>query len=424
MKVLIISSEVWRDDSNGGNTLSSIFSGTNFEFAQIFCNSGTPINSFCDNYLQITESSSLQGMLKNKDPFSVLNNIEAGNFKQETTIDPLKKKFKSFKLPIFYLLREILFNSCHWKRSKKLSEFLSSFKPDIIFAPTYASPFLNKLSKYISDLCSVPVVSYISDDNYSLKQFSLSLFYWVNRFWIRKSIRHFYRKVDLLYTMTDEQKEEIKSIFNREIKLLRKDSFMEPKIHSSYDQSKPKCIYAGGVYLKRYKNLLCIQRLGKKVFGNDFTLDIYSNCDSKRIIKKLVNSGCRVFKSLPYKELMEKYRDYDVAIHTESFRLKEKLLTRLSFSTKIIDCLSSGCATIAFLPSVNSGYKFIEKNNLGLCCHNKKQLYSSMISIRDNVISLKSYASVAVDYCTKNSWEEKNNIMVKSDFERLVLRNN
>lgn len=44
MKVLIISAKVWQDSTNGGNVLSNMFGGTNFEIAQIYCNPGTPQN--------------------------------------------------------------------------------------------------------------------------------------------------------------------------------------------------------------------------------------------------------------------------------------------------------------------------------------------------------------------------------------------
>ena len=58
MKILIVSKEVWRDDQNGGNTLSSIFSAfpEDTEFAQIFCSEGNPDNNVCTKYFKMSTS--------------------------------------------------------------------------------------------------------------------------------------------------------------------------------------------------------------------------------------------------------------------------------------------------------------------------------------------------------------------------------
>ena len=59
MKVLIVSKEVWRDDQNGGNTLTSLFHSfpSDTEYAQIFCSEGTPDNLICHNYFKLSTST-------------------------------------------------------------------------------------------------------------------------------------------------------------------------------------------------------------------------------------------------------------------------------------------------------------------------------------------------------------------------------
>ena len=64
MKILIISAEVWRDDTNGGNVLSNIFGGTGYEFAQIYCNPGNPSNFLCKWYYQMTDSMMIKSILR------------------------------------------------------------------------------------------------------------------------------------------------------------------------------------------------------------------------------------------------------------------------------------------------------------------------------------------------------------------------
>ena len=67
MKILIVSAEAWRDDTNGGNVLSNIFAGfKNAEFAQIYRNSGEPFNSCCNQYFQMTDSMAVKNIVRHK----------------------------------------------------------------------------------------------------------------------------------------------------------------------------------------------------------------------------------------------------------------------------------------------------------------------------------------------------------------------
>ena len=63
LKILVLSFECWRDDTNGGNILSSIFSGQDFEFAQVYCMPGEPRNTLCKRYFQITMKSALHNII-------------------------------------------------------------------------------------------------------------------------------------------------------------------------------------------------------------------------------------------------------------------------------------------------------------------------------------------------------------------------
>ena len=64
MRVLIVSAEVWQDKTNGGNVLSNLFEGLDWEFAQIYCNPGTPENNLCKRYYQITDGMVIKNTLK------------------------------------------------------------------------------------------------------------------------------------------------------------------------------------------------------------------------------------------------------------------------------------------------------------------------------------------------------------------------
>lgn len=66
-RVLIISSEPWRQESSGGNVLTNLFSPLKdeFEFAQIYTNSQLPSNNVCKRYFHLSEKEMLSSILHN-----------------------------------------------------------------------------------------------------------------------------------------------------------------------------------------------------------------------------------------------------------------------------------------------------------------------------------------------------------------------
>ena len=91
--------------------------------------------------------------------------------------------------------------------------------------------------------------------------------------------------------------------------------------------------------------------------GVKIILDIYTANEITKKINKALNDGVNSFihAAVSQKELQIIYQNCDIALHVESFDIKNKLLVRMSFSTKIIDCLSSGCAVMAICDEKQGG---------------------------------------------------------------------
>lgn len=53
------------------------------------------------------------------------------------------------------------------------------------------------------------MVGYISDDCYTLRQFSLSPLFWIDRLWKRRYVKRAIDECMLLYVITDRQKKRI-----------------------------------------------------------------------------------------------------------------------------------------------------------------------------------------------------------------------
>lgn len=433
MKVLIISAETWRDDKNGGNVLSNIFNNTNFEFAQIYCNPGNPSNKLCKNYFQLTDTMIINSFFSKNNKIGnkiIFNDYPNDIGKKNNNVVIENKKFYNFfrkyNLEIFYCIKELLWCSSRWK-NKELDNFIDDFDPDIIFAPCYGSHFMLALDRYVAKKTQKPVISYISDDHYTLKQFRFSPIYWINRIILRKNIRKTFKYYNLVYTMTEEQLTEYSSKLNCNMKILKKAGnfdYLNIKRNITFPI---KMIYAGGLYCGRDKTLYKLAKVIKEINKDKqfFILDIYTGTQISNSKLKILNDGynSRVNGLISLEDLKLKYQQSDIALHVESFNLKYKYLTRLSFSTKIIDCLESGCAVMAICWKKHAGYVYLKKNNIAICIDDVKDLKKILNEIISHKEIIEYYSKKAYEIGKRNHEKKFITNTIKKDFINLAREN-
>lgn len=420
MNILIVSSEAWRDTNNGGNVLSNIFSAfPNADIAQIYCSGELPQNSICKKYYQIADS-----MLLKKTKGRVLEE-KCYNFdlsdESDVIENRIKRKIPNFLREFAMFAREALWSLSNWKTSQ-LKNFICDFKPDIIFAPCYSYFHISKLALYVKSVAKCPMISYISDDNYSLKQLNFDPIFYINRLITRKWIRQHFSESDLVYTMTDMQKNEYEALFNKPMKVLCKSA--EFSADKKEICTPVRFIYAGGLYLNRWKTLYKLSKVIKKINVTEkkAELHIYSGSKLSRRIENKLNDGMNSFlhSSIPYSSLTEQYKNSHIAVLTESFDLKNRLITRLSFSTKIIDCMNSGCAILAIGPDTQAGISYLKENDGAVCVSDINDLYSAVNRLINDKKMIGSYADKAKKLGVKNHKKADIEKSIQQDFQNII----
>ena len=427
LRVLLLVAEPWRHDDGGGNTLNNFFDGMNAEFAQIYSSEKMPINNVCQKYFQITDKEAVKSFINHKPVGRVLTIDEINQPVQNQEQRTKNKKtifnlIKRLRWESFLLLKELAWLHCNWK-TEKLKEFILDFNPDVIYAPCYASPYSLALTRWVKELTGKKVITWSADDTYSLRQFRISPIYWLKRFWTRKHLRKTYPYYDAFFSISEDEAEQMRNVVGQEIKILRKTvpdnlTYIERPIN------KPiKMIYAGGIYLNRWKVLREIGKALKDINKEKVrcVLDVYTQNELSKRQFKALHDGRNIFvhKAVSSLELQKLYSQSDVALHVESFSLRNRLETRLSFSTKIIDCLASGCAVMAIAWEEQTGLKYLMNNDSAICITDKKKITSTIRNLVENEEIIPLYAKKAYDLAMENHKKE----VVQSELYNSLFEN-
>lgn len=408
LRVLLITRECLRTDSNEGNVLLSLFQGQPMELANIYCKPGAPDNTLCSASFQLTDRMALDNILRRAPMGRRMEPVLTGAAAQP----PEKAEGKAFydffrrhNLSIFFCAQELLWSLADF-RSAGLEAFVRDFAPDVVFAPLCYSRFVLAIQRYVIGLAGVPAATYIYDDLYSLRQWRASPVYWLNRFWQRRAIRKTLPCYRFAYTMTRQQADEYGKMLPIPMKVLRKCADLPPEQPEKAPHEGVRLIYAGGVYYGRDGTLAKVADAvrGLRAEGRSVTLDIYTASPLSGRTKGSLDDGegCRVHPAVSFAALQALYQQSDIALHVESFRKKDALVTRLSFSTKIVDCLASGCAVLAICPEVNAGWQYLRDEDAAVCVDDPRSVAAAVRRLTDEPALRREYAEKAAKCLREN----------------------
>lgn len=428
MRILLITDEVWNDKINGNNILSNWFDGFPAEISNIYCSPGMPVNQCCRKYFQITDAMMAKSIFT-RQPAGRSFELTGGQEEAVSMIDITnkQKKFYAFMKSIttesLRAVREWLW--IHGKYDEPaLRNFVEETKPDIIFSPRYASRKILRLERVIYKYANVPMVAFTADDEYSLRQLRFSPVYWIRRLLLRKELRRNVNLYSKYYTFSEVQKEEYKRIFKLEVETLYKcgdfaETYTEKPVNTPMIM-----VYAGKLYCNRWKVLRDVGKVLAEI-NTDRTyviLNVYTRDKVNRRQLKAINDQKNIFlcPGVTETELKEIYAGADIALHVESSDLKNRLLTRYSFSTKIIDCLASTCAVFAICWEKQEGFRYLKEKDAAFCTENMRELKEALTGMIEHPELLQEYEKKAWR-CGKRYHERKHaQEKLYADFNELI----
>ncbi len=430
MKILLLLSESWNDVINPNNNLTNWFSDfPQVEIRTISGSSQTPFCKCCKEHFLIGENDMIKSLFTKTRAgkrFTVTDSEYRENISDSQTDISNNTKIKSvFSSHLARLLRDIVWRFGKYNTAE-LRKFIEEFNPDIIFSQRKGSVKMCRLEKTVSSMTNAPLTAYTGDDEYSLKQFSLSPFFWIHRLWVRRWLKKVIPTYKLFYSQSKRQMDEFKKDFGVNTKFLVKcGTFSEEKIHREI-HSPIELSYIGKLYCNRWKSLSLLAKAVKEINEENnktvFRLNIYTKDKISKKQDKLLNDKVNsvIRGGINPKDIPEVHKNTDILLHVEGLDLKNSLLTKDSFSTKVMDCMASGCAVMIISRDYHAAYRYLKEKNSAFVASSPEEIKTILQNTAGNTDLIKDYAEKVYACGKENHQRRFIQNMILTDFMKVI----
>lgn len=400
-KILVVTRGVWKDSEGTSSTLTNFFKGYDRErIAEIYIETKQPKTVCCSRFFQISEFSLLKKIIhpKIKTGFDFRNDSEfVTNEEVATKEDQTMNWVRRHRSYLFIWLRELLWSFNGWQ-TKELRDFIQDFNPDLIWMDGSPRILMNRLHQYVKKLAGKPSTLFLMDDVYTYpKTWNLLelLYYKKLRALVRKNVAC----SDKVFVASPKMKEEYDKTFDIDSYFIAKGAdFSQIRPIGTIPHKGIKLVYLGQVYCGRIYTLIRLVEILKRKneSGADFYLTIYTNnyIPPKEMEKVQVEGVSEVRDVVPYSEIGKVMEENDILLFVETFEEKYKNLARLSFSTKIVDYLSSGKCIFAIGPGEIAPIRYFKDNGIAFVASKPDEIEVNI----DEMIDVQSRHEMA-DRC-------------------------
>lgn len=432
MKILLITAEEWNDYVYGNGVLTNWFTGFDAEFAQIYTSPGLPSNKVCNKYFQIDERQMVKSLYSNtkagrevKMPTNEREQDAAKSNAQRKGIYGLFKKLSLWMHTPIVMLQDFIWITGRYDKVA-LQLFIDGYKPDVVFCPQLGNPKMWRLEKLVKSMTNAPFIAFTGDDEASYQQVNKSPLFWLRRWYCHNGLKNSVKIFSHYFMHSKEQAQDYTNEYGVPTSTLYKCGDFSNEFVKKSVGSPIRLVYAGRLYCNRWKTLVEIGKALHEInkHGERMVLDIYTQEALTNKQRKALSPENSVYMkgSVNPQQLKEVYRNADIALHVESMDKKNRLATRVSFSTKIIDLMASSCAILAVCWNRHCGYQYLRDNDAAFCVDNYSDILPMLQRIVDNPSLVQNYAQKAYECGRKNHSREKIQKQIRDKFEELIAK--
>ncbi len=394
-RVLVITRGAWNSSNNTGNTINNLFAGNpDFELYSLYLRSEEVDDTCpCHGIFRITEGQLINNLLHGQTCGEVVN--AENNRRRNVREDNAYKISKKVNLYTLWWVRELLWSIGKWN-NEAFKHYIRSVSPDIVFMPVFGCFYPHKILQKIHELTSAKLVLYHADDNYSLRQFNFSPAYWLYRLRLRYWVRNSVKIASANYAISSIQRDDYQRSLHREFKILQKFSdFSLKPIYPTSARESVKLVFSGNVSSGRWRTLAQIGRALDEINsdGNIAHLDIYTGTElTKRMLKALDCRSVNLKGFISSSEVAEVQANADILVHVESFKFKNRLEVRQSFSTKIVDYLNRAKCILAVGPLDVASIRYLYENEAAYVVSDLNSLTIKLENLLTSENLIREYA--------------------------------
>lgn len=433
MKILLITAEEWNDYVYGNGVLTNWFTGFDAEFAHVYTSPGLPNNNVCHKYFQIDERQMVKSLYSKFRAGRKLiiptrkvgQEVSKENAQRQGIYGWFKKLSMLMRSPVVMLQDWIWLIGRYDEEA--LQQFVDDFKPDVVFCPQLGNPKMWRLERLIKRMTNAPFIAFTADDEASFNQYSLSPLFWLRRWYCRKGLKRAVKMFSYYFMFSAEQAQDYIHKYDIPASTLYKCGDFTTDFVKKTVGKPIRMVYAGRLYCNRWKTLAEIGKALHEINknGERMVLDIYTQeaLTVEQCKALCPENSVYMMGSVSPQQLKEVYRNADIALHVESMDKKNRLATRVSFSTKIIDLMGSTCAILAVCWNRHCGYLYLHENDAAFCVDDYNNILPMLQRIADDSSLIQQYAHKAYECGCKNHSREKIQKQIKDKFEELIAKN-
>lgn len=403
-KILFVSCTPWNTNNSVGNTYANLFDGMeDYTIAHIYCADGVDSDPRVSRAYQMTEKQLVLNWLGRlpkvggEVPVQQISGTGETLTGRELAVLNFAKKRRWM---IFFWAREMIWKLGRWD-NEDLARFIREFGPDLVFVNLYDYVYMNRVDLAVARLAGVPVVGYIWDDFYTLRQFSWSPLYWANRLYSRRLVRQVIDRCSMLYVIADLQKQEYDRIFHRDCHVLTKGGVFEGEHPPANVPGRPlRLLYAGNIGAGRWPCLALIGRVIQRInascpAGQGMELTIYTATPITRAMERQLNcpGAIRLAGRIPYQEVAQKQAEADLLVHVEPTDRVNRWKSRLSFSTKLIDYMLAYRPILAYGLMEQASLAHLKAQDAAFVTTSEAELERTLREILARPALLEEYAA-------------------------------
>lgn len=369
MKVLVISHNCFSTYNNMGITLCSLFSGfRKEELCQLYIYPSLPDVDVCNSYYRITDKDILRSGVILREAGGPLD-MDGLKFGKpavfENGEDAAVYRREGNSRPLIRLLRDTMWRLSRWY-TPRLRQWIQAEKPTCIFlAPGYAK-FIYDVAMKISEDYKIPIVTYICDDYYFLKEPETALG--------RLQLRLLQKKTDQVMAGTSHLVaicQEISGCYSRKFgvpaSVIMTGAGMRRQQREEKTVDMLTVSYLGNVRCNRWESLAAVGRELERISretGIPAALDIYTSETERCYLDSLEEIGSvHIHGFVGGEEFQRVFRNSDLLLHVEAFDEESIDRVKHSVSTKLADSLVSGTPLLAYGPAGIASIQHLVRND-------------------------------------------------------------